>query len=54
MREAPWRMPLPREQEGVAICYDTNLRLKLWTLAEVRAVILDTVPHVQFSVRPEY
>ncbi len=39
------------EAAGVAICYDTNLRLKLWTLAEARGVILDTVPHATF-LRP--
>ncbi len=39
------------EAAGVAICYDTNLRLKLWTLEEAKAVILNTIPHASF-LRP--
>ena len=28
---------------GVAVCYDSNLRLKLWPLARARAVICETI-----------
>jgi 2-dehydro-3-deoxygluconokinase len=32
------------ERAGVEICYDTNLRLKLWSLDDARKTILATIP----------
>jgi 2-dehydro-3-deoxygluconokinase len=32
------------ERAGIDICYDTNLRLKLWTLEDARKTILATIP----------